>query len=91
MTYIIFPSSKGDAAPDLSKMERKKLLREQIERDVAAFLKTGGVIQQIPAGESAMEDSIYTNPLKQAPKKQKTEGFKLLDFTGQNRSRNLYH
>tara|TARA_R110000868_G_scaffold142639_2_gene360076 strand:- start:436 stop:702 length:267 start_codon:yes stop_codon:yes gene_type:complete len=40
-------------------------LREKLEKDVVAFLKNGGVIQQIPIGTTSMSMSISTNNIIQ--------------------------
>ena len=52
-----------------AQMEAKRSLREQLERDVEAFLKNGGAVEQLPQGFSG-ECSKGWNGSK--PKSQKT-------------------
>ncbi len=55
MSYAFFPSSRGDAAPLLNKNEEKDAMRQQIVRDIAAYLKAGGTITKCKAGVSTMD------------------------------------
>ncbi len=55
MSYAFFPSTRGDAAPLLNKNEEKDAIREQLARDIAAYLKAGGTITHCAKGVSAMD------------------------------------
>lgn len=55
MSYAFFPSSRGDAAPLLNKNEEKDAMRQQIVKDIAAYLKAGGTITKCKAGVSTMD------------------------------------
>lgn len=52
-----------------AQIEAKRSLREQLENDVEAFLKNGGVIEQLPRGLSGEYNKGWNNS---KPKAQKT-------------------
>jgi hypothetical protein len=78
VSYAVFPSSRGDHAPRLTKNEDKETLRQQVAEDIRAYLDGGGTITYCPAGESAMDMAQTYTPKKTA-----------LDISGSTKSRNL--
>jgi len=48
----------------LSKMKNKEEIRKKINADMAAYLKKGGTITEIPLGESADPFMLSISPAK---------------------------
>lgn len=91
MSYAVFPSSRGDNAPSLTKNEDKETLRKQVAEDIQAYLDGGGTITYCPQGESAMDMAQRYIRSSKNTREQELTLAKSFNFAGSNTSRKLTH
>jgi hypothetical protein len=91
VSYAVFPSSRGDNAPSLTKNEDKETVRKQVAADIAAYLAKGGTITYCPQGESAMDMAQQYIQGSKNSRDQELKLAKSFNFSGSKSSRKLTH